>query len=263
MNFLPLALTLTGLSLPADQAQVLILGTFHFHNPTHDLFNPSMKDPLSERRQTEIAAVVDALAAFKPTAVAIEAEPSVMAFNDRLTQLYADEYTLGPDERDQIGLRLARRLGLRQVHGIDFKQDMDFGRIVAWAAKNGRPNFMQEIKERIQKEIEPVLGSDAIESRSLAATLRLQNDPATLHRSDQLYLELAQMSSPDDWAGADVVGDWHKRNLKIAVNIARLAKPGERVFVIIGAGHVPNVAQYLRSMPGVRVVDTLAYLPQE
>lgn len=53
------------------------------------------------------------------------------------------------------------------------------------------------------------------------------------------YFELAEWGEPWDWAGADLVSDWFRRNMRIYTNIARLVdSPNERVLVIYGAGHL-------------------------
>ena len=42
-----------------------------------------------------------------------------------------------------------------------------------------------------------------------------------------------------DWAGADLVADWFRRNVRIYANLTRLAdSPSERVLAIFGAGHL-------------------------
>lgn len=54
-------------------AKILILGTYHLDNPGRDSVNVRVDDVLAEKRQREIAFVLDRLANFKPTKIAIEA----------------------------------------------------------------------------------------------------------------------------------------------------------------------------------------------
>src|SRR5262245_63040069 len=58
-----------------SKAQVMILGTYHFANPGLDYVKSDLDDHLSEKRQKQIAEVVELLAKFKPTKIAIEAAP--------------------------------------------------------------------------------------------------------------------------------------------------------------------------------------------
>lgn len=94
------------------RAQVMILGTYHMANPGADYVNPEVDDVLAAPRQAEIVAVVQALAEFRPTRIAIEAPPSRDSLHYARYRAYrAGEYVLRRDEIDQIGYRLARMMG--------------------------------------------------------------------------------------------------------------------------------------------------------
>jgi pheromone shutdown protein TraB len=57
------------------------------------------------------------------------------------------------------------------------------------------------------------------------------------------------------------VAQWYHRNLLIATNITRLSQgPGERILVLIGAGHAKLLREFLSEVPGFEVVDCLRYL---
>jgi len=110
---LGLALAFPAVAQTERKPSLLIVGAPHFGNPGRDVVNVRVPDVLSPDRQREIEAVVDQLAAFRPTRVAVEWPAEEQA---RLDQRYADyragRHTLTANERDQIGLRLAARLGL-------------------------------------------------------------------------------------------------------------------------------------------------------
>ncbi len=122
---------------------LLIVGTPHFGNPGRDVINTQVPDVLTPERQAEIEALVEKLAAFRPTRVAVEWSADKQA---RLDQRYADyragRYTLSPNEIDQIGLRLAARLNLARVDAVDSSDDPPGGwssyDYPAWAEANGR-----------------------------------------------------------------------------------------------------------------------------
>ena len=139
----------------AATPQLLILGAPHFGNPGRDIANTHLEDVRAPARQREIEAVVARLASFHPTRVAIEWPADRQ---DRLDRRYADyragRIALDPDESDQIGLRLAARLGLDHVDAIDWNQeppgrdeDYDFP---AWAAAHGRAGEWQAHQRAIQ-----------------------------------------------------------------------------------------------------------------
>src|SRR5579871_793252 len=55
------------------RATIMILGTYHMNNPRLDDKDAEADDVLSARRQREIADLVEKLARFNPTKIAIEA----------------------------------------------------------------------------------------------------------------------------------------------------------------------------------------------
>ena len=102
------------------RAQVMILGTYHMANPGADYVNPEVDDVLAAPRQAEIAAVVQALAEFRPTRIAIEAPPSRDSLHHARYRAYrAGEYALRGDEIDQIGYRLAGMMNHERLYPVD------------------------------------------------------------------------------------------------------------------------------------------------
>src|ERR1700760_1426451 len=57
---------------PAERPQIMVVGVAHFDNPSRDVVNTKVDDVLAPKRQKEIAAIVDQLAKFHPTHVAVE-----------------------------------------------------------------------------------------------------------------------------------------------------------------------------------------------
>jgi hypothetical protein len=91
-------------------ALILPLGTFHFAESA-DVISVDL-DVMAERRQREILDVVEGLERFEPTAVALERPPeSQKALNRAYRAFRSGERGLGRSETEQIGFRLAARLG--------------------------------------------------------------------------------------------------------------------------------------------------------
>lgn len=64
-----------------------------------------------------------------------------------------------------------------------------------------------------------------------------------------------------DYPGADgLSGWWYNRNLRIFANIRRLIEPGDRVLVLIGAGHVPILRHAVQASPELKLVEVAAVL---
>jgi hypothetical protein len=61
---------------------------------------------------------------------------------------------------------------------------------------------------------------------------------------------------PDDHIGADLVGEWYKRNLRIFANTVHRVQPGtQRIFVMFGAGHLWTLRQFFDDHPGFELVE--------
>jgi hypothetical protein len=68
------------------------------------------------------------------------------------------------------------------------------------------------------------------------------------------YYRQAHFGEPGDWAGADLVSDWFRRNMRIYSNIVGLVEsPNERVLVIYGAGHLGWLQHSFASDPSFRL----------
>lgn len=240
----------------APKAQVMVLGVYHFDNPNQDYVKTDVDDHRSPRRQKEIAEVVDLLAAFQPTKIALEAVDNVTMAR-RYNAYLAGSGELGNDERDQLGLRLARRLGHARVYAIDHKLDMDFERVMAAAQEARNTAFLTAFGEAMTEV-------QAQQKRLAALTVRRAlielNDPAELQKVRDLYLQLTRVRLPDAFVGADVLAGWYQRNFRIFANLVPIVEPGDRVLVIFGAGHAPYLRELVESSADLEFVEPNAAL---
>lgn len=260
-----LVLLAAGPAIAREQPALLIVGTPHFGNPGRDIVNSRVTDVMTAERQREIGAIVEKLAAFHPTRVAVEWPTSAQA---KLDQRYADyragRYTLSANEADQIGLRLAARLGLPRVEAIDWNEmppgtenDYDF---VAWAEGHGRAAAWQERVRRQQAAADGL--SQLMACTPVSSWLRRANTPKARLDMHRPYYEIAQIGDHTANPGAAWVGSWYARNLRILGNLISLAdRPQERIVAIYGAGHGYLLDQQARESGVFDVADTLAYLP--
>ena len=246
-------------STPASpaRAQVLVLGTYHMGGSS-DYIQTSTDDVLSPRRQREIEALVNALAAFRPTKIMVEAPLARdSALNARFRRYLAGQDTLRRNEIDQIGFRLAKRLGHGRVYAIDYTQDEDIGRVVGWAAQHGDTGFVNGVQRfgaRLQAQ------SDSLRVLTITEYLRRLNSPAEDALGQAAYLRMARVGRDTMYVGADVVAGRYARNLKIFANLARLTAPGDRVLVIYGASHGKLLRDFIRESPDLQLVDPDRYL---
>ena len=255
---------------PEPVAEVLILGTYHFSNPGRDQYNARADNMLSERRQAEIADLLDDLAAFAPTMVAVEAEPD-SPVNERYAAWRAGEAELTANERQQIGFRMADRMGLDRLALVDADHRfMSYEDLVL-----SYQELAGDVDDPLLAEIEA--GTNALgrgftaetEARQSAHTvgevLAWMNTDAALNANLDFYLAYSiRRRSPDgSAAGAYTVGNWYTRNILILSNLLHELEghEGERVLLVVGQGHAAILRDLVDQSPLLTLVDPLDYLP--
>ena len=245
---------------PADTSrpQVLVLGTFHMGNPGADYANMEVPDPTTPERQRQLQEVVDRIAAFRPTKVAVEVPYGNAAVNERYARYLRGEYALGRDEVDQVAFRLARALGHARVYPVDYREDMDFGAVMGYAAQR-QPALAGEFQAVIGRVIAE--GDSALRHGTFLDAFRAQNDPAWLDAGHGLYMRLAEVGLDSSYVGTEQLSRWFDRNLRIFANLLRtIDSPGDRVVVLMGSSHAAILRRFVRDHPGVELVEAADYL---
>ena len=102
---------LVATAAPADKAQVLVMGTFHFANPGLDMIKSPVADVLSPASQAWLASLAARVAAFAPTDVLVECAatcswPEMLA--NRSWPLDENEAISGPVATAWAATRLTR-----------------------------------------------------------------------------------------------------------------------------------------------------------
>jgi hypothetical protein len=241
---------------------LMVLGSAHFDVPGRDFVNFEIEDVLSERRQKEIAAVVQRLAEFHPTRIAIEMAGKNQAVLDQRYLDYREgRYELGRNEAAQFGMRLAALLGHERIYAVDWNDnppgveaDYDWP---GFAAAHGQEAKVAAVMEH-SKSAFPEL-----KDQTIGQFLLQLNAPEVLNASHHTYFEIAKIGEGDALPGASWVGTWYARNLKIYSRLAGLVtEPDDRVLVIYGAGHAYLLQQFAREDGIFDVVNVEDYLKE-
>jgi hypothetical protein len=243
---------------PPARAEILVLGTYHMANPGRDIHNMQADDVLTPRRQADIVQLVEVLKRFRPTKVAVERE----AGDGRTAKDYADyvagTHELTRNEIEQVGFRLARDLGHKAVYPADADGDFPYPRLVNYGKASGRSPELDAISAGFAAMVKAQ--GEYLASHTILETLLYINAEERVAREIGLYHRMAHLGEPGDWAGADLLADWYRRNMRIYANVTGLAdSPNERVLVIFGAGHLGWLRQAVASDPTLRL-RTLAEL---
>ncbi|MFK4003438.1 DUF5694 domain-containing protein [Qipengyuania sp. NPDC077563] len=269
--FYSVALSLFGLSSGSVHAQtdnndiqVMILGVYHFSNPGLDEHNVEVDSVLTPTRQAELDTVARALAAFTPTQIMVETVAPGPDYRVAEYERFSPEMLQqDPNEIVQIGYRIADRLGLAHVLGIDVQSaagEEDYfpiDKVRSAAAKSGQTAILDELNEEVGGAVARF--GESQRTRSIADLLLEIN--ATDFAGGQAYYDaMLPIITGEDLAGAHLNARWYARNVAIYAKLMRNAKPGDRILVVYGAGHTPWLRHFATTFEGHRYVDPVPYL---
>jgi len=252
-------LFLTVLAIPiASWAQsdarpeILILGTYHMANPGRDVFNMEADDVLSPRRQQEIAQLVEVLKKFHPSKIAIEADVTSKRVERQYSDYLEGKYTLSRNEIDQIGYRLAKELGHREIYPVDADGDFPLLRVINYAKANGRSAQFDALQVSVGAQVKAQ--GDFLRSRTVLETLEYMNSDSMAAKGVASYYAYVPYGQPWEYAGPDLLASWYQRNIRIYHNIVALIEsPGDRILVIYGAGHLGWLQQNVANDASVKL----------
>jgi len=247
-------------SSEAEQAEVALMGVFHFAGSTGDAAAIQLDNMLGERRQREISEILDHLEKYKPDKILVEYPSKKQAALTQSYQQYLqDDKTLDENEIHQLGFKLGRRLNHEKLYAIDYKLNLPFGELRQYAQAHGKEQYLEDFIGHVKsyaREKEAYL-----KEHTLLDYLRgLNTDTSDLWHKN-LYLEaLLTMGTDTLYPGARMAGDYYKRNAYILSNIDRVTAPGDRVLVIVGSGHRAFLKPMVREKRDFQYVEIHPYL---
>lgn len=252
-----------------EPVRVMILGVYHMNNPGRDMHNMRVDPVTTPEKQAELAAVADALATFQPTAIALEriAPDQTTMLDARWSAYRPEDLLTDPDERVQIGYRLAARVGIDRVYAIN-EQDREgqptyfpMGPLMDWIEANGRMPEFQALSAATQASIAQleVLQRECTVEQLLAG-INAPDHPMVGPGGQAIYYSLIGFGAGDDQPGAELNARWYARNAQIFARLVQVARPGDRIVVVYGAGHAYWLRHFVQTTPGFELVEPTDYL---
>lgn len=243
--------------------QVMVLGTYHFKASTSDVVSLEAGNVLHPDKQAELEAVARAMIAFKPTVIVTERETPAPDYIDPMFAKYGSKM-LGENsnERVQIAYRIADTAEVTRVYGLDEQSAegepdyFPFSALAAHAEETAQgesfKNFIAGFRSRAEAEMEKTEG-DTIAGRLKAINTGFLSSP-------QFYYQLSQFDVGEKQPAAELQAYWFMRNAKIFSKLVDVAKPGDRIIIVYGAGHKFWLEHLVENTPGFIGVDPVPYL---
>ncbi|HJF34277.1 MAG TPA: DUF5694 domain-containing protein [Sporosarcina psychrophila] len=242
------------------RAKVMVVGVYHL-GETNDMISVEKKVVGDFAEQVD--ELVEALAAFHPTKLAVEVLTELQGEVNEKFRNYRHGNAISPrDEVEIIGFPLAKRSGIEEISCIDWMGSEtnypSFDEALQYASEQ-QPEWYESITENY---IKPMQNDARIlsELKLLEAFQRI-NHPQSVKWNHQFYMDYAMIGKMDEFVAADWLSWWYKRNLIIYSNVRKLISTSEeRILLLIGGGHVHLVKQFLSESNQCEVVEAIDYL---
>jgi hypothetical protein len=271
IKYLPLFLLLFQhvLFLSAQQTKVMTLGTFHFSFRNLDVQETESSnqiDVLKPKHQMEIEHIVDLLAEYEPTIIAIEVDPSGQSRIDSVYNAYLDgKHQLKRDEVQQIGFRLAKRFNLKTLHCVN-----DWGELPVKIRDIVYGNDSIANQRFVDFFYNNPDSSRIYEAKDIYKTQGILNDLQKRNSEEEIkkdfgnyFISIFKYETEENKSfGVDfTTGWWFNRNLQIFRNIQKIPSDSDdRILVIYGSGHLNVFNRWFDVSPEYDLVNTNDYL---
>lgn len=251
------------LSAPSDstEAQVAILGMFHFVSESNAFRQDFGKDEvMTPQRQQELETLVDRLADFNPTKIAVERPYYTLdTLNSKYRAYRRGDYTLTAEETDQIAFRLGKALGHDSLHLVQSGNPaFDMAPVQQYAREHGQTQWMDSARTAAKSMLTRL--DSVLQAGTVIDGLRYFNTETIIERNYRLYTYISRIGERGERVGANLMASWQAQNLRIFENIRAVAEPGDRVLVIYGAAHKRELRRYIREAPRLEYVEITRFL---
>ncbi len=246
-----------------NNPQVSLLGVFHFAGSTSDVASVQVDSILGNRRQEEIDQVLQKLESYQPDKILVEYPFSK---NEKLNEEYKKyldgKKELTENETHQLGFKLGKRLGHNELYAADYSLNLPFGNLQKFAEAHGKTDmmdkFIRDLQAKANKE------SKYLEQNTILDYLtRLNTDSSDLWNKNLYLGTMLEMGKDTAYPGAELAGQWYKRNMYILANIDRIAGSNDRILLIMGSGHRAILKQFVKDKNDFNYVEIHDYLVEE
>jgi hypothetical protein len=263
--FLLLSLAFANTSFAqSKQGQILLLGTFHFHNPGLDIAKTKTFDVMTPKAQAELENITQKISGFHPDKIFVEWAQEEQKELDELYKAYLggnyEQYINAtypkPGARNfylkneiiQLAFRAGKKTKLTRIYALDYtKTSFPFDSVLTAMKAANQTALLQRVQDVIKQQ--ETSQNRKLETYSLTQLLLDANAPEELTANKGLYLDiLNQAGKPDDFAGPFLVSEWYRRNLYMYSIVQKnMTPPSSKALVLVGSGHAALMQELIQS----------------
>jgi hypothetical protein len=256
-----LSFTISAFSSFAQEKQAMLLGVYHFAS-NNDMMKSKKDDVMSEKRQKEIKDLVNKLKAFNPDKIFVEWKQKQRGrYMDSTYALYLEgKFELQANEVYQIGYRLGKMLGHKKLYCMDAEGNFLYDSLVSAAKKGGQTAMFEADMAGMRKEF---MEFDSLKfNRTISENFIIMNSVSKRDLWRGNFVSIAPyLGVPGEYAGAEFLSEWYKRNIKMYSNIIRIVEPRDKkILIVVGAGHKPIINQMFEMNVDWKLVSPVDYL---
>ena len=243
------------------QGEILLLGTFHFHNPGGDFVKTKTFDVMTPKVQAELENITQKISVFHPDKIFVEWPWNEQKELDELYTAYLggqyEQYigTKYPKNRQdfylkneimQLAFRAGKKAKLTRVYALDYPRiSLPFDSAMAAMQAAGQTALLQRVQD-VTKELE-ASHNKKVETYSLTQLLLDANTPADLAANKGLYIDiLNRAGKTSNFAGARLVSEWYRRNLYMYSLVQKtMTAQDYNALILVGSGHAAMMQEFI------------------
>lgn len=248
----------------AKPAELLLVGTFHFHNPGADIAKFKTFDVLAPAAQAELEKMTDQINRFHPSKIFVEWAQTEQAELDEVYRHYLE----GPakyeayvkathpkpsqqnfylkNEIVQLGFRAGKKAGVTKIYALDYNKTAFPFDSVQQAMKEAHQDALLQSVGAAIKQVEDDYNRKAA-TYTLTQLLLDANTPTELAFNKGFYIDkLNRAGVATNFAGAFLVSEWYRRNLYMYSIVQKTVTPADaKVLVLVGSGHAAMMQEFV------------------
>ncbi|MCP9201488.1 DUF5694 domain-containing protein [Gramella sp. GC03-9] len=253
-------------SMQAQEKEVLLVGTFHFHNPGLDVARTESFDVLSRGSQEDLDQISSAINEFGPDKIFVEWNYARTRGLDSIYDLYSVEsFSNDTSKTDfyrkneifQLAFRTAKKLDHPKVYPMDYRgTNFPYDSLMATIDKNEQLGLKKQIESEIEK-YEEEFNSQISSGWSLKRILLNLNTRESREANISFYTGIAtEVGKVDEFVGAYLASEWYRRNIYMWSIIQKLTEDSDdKIMILVGAGHAAIFDQLLSYTRGWKVIE--------